>query len=254
VFHRPSPTLPRMTRVALLADVHGNYPALETVLGESKLQTFDELVFAGDLVMNGPQPEECLLRIMTSRCDGVIGNTDLEVLAGSDAVAAWTCERLSADALGYLAELSLAPRDAPRHVQPPRRPRRRPRHSAQQFRPSYPRASPPRNYVCRADVGGPEVEAQAIVRGVEAGLLVFGHLHYTSVRRFAHLYVASLGSVGFPFDGDPRATYAVAEWTGDSWALEHHRGAYDHERVARTLETSTIPFSARYAAMIRQVR
>lgn len=100
----------------------------------------------------------------------------------------------------------------------------------------------------------PEREAQATVCGVVAGLLVFGHLHYASARRLGHMQVASLGSVGFPFDGDPRAAYAVAERTGVSRQLEHHRVVYDHKQVARTLEASTLPLAERYAAMIREAR
>lgn len=234
----------------MLAHVHGNNATLEAVLVEPELQTCDRFIFAGDLVMNGPQPKKCLSRIMVLGCGGVIGNTDLEVLTGNDPVASWTRKRLSGDALEYLATLPtlhrITPTDDPFddlvvvHATP---------------RSSFDLLIlEPHPLGTTFTEVTPEPEARAMMRGVEAGLLVFGHLHYASARRLGHVQVASLGSVGFPFDGDPRAAYAVAEWTGASWRLEHHRVAYDHEQVAQMLEASTIPSAARYAAMIRKAR
>jgi hypothetical protein len=66
--------------------------------------------------------------------------------------------------------------------------------------------------------------------------------------------VTSIGSVGFPFDLDPRAAYALARWQDGRWTVEHRRVAYDHEAVARQLEMSDIPFATRYATMIRQAK
>ena len=48
-------------RVAALADVHGNLPALEAVLAEVDEEAPDVVVFGGDLVW-GPWPSECLRR------------------------------------------------------------------------------------------------------------------------------------------------------------------------------------------------
>jgi hypothetical protein len=61
----------------------------------------------------------------------------------------------------------------------------------------------------------------------------------------------SLGSVGFPFDNNPAAAYALARWRPEGWTVEHRRVVYDHEAVARALDNSTIPAGARFAARIR---
>jgi hypothetical protein len=76
-----TPRLTNPERIAVLADVHGNLPALEAVLGEVDSEAFDLVVSAGDQV-SGPMPAECLDH------DG-----------GPQAAAAdrWAGERLRAD-------------------------------------------------------------------------------------------------------------------------------------------------------------
>ena len=46
--------------VAVIADIHGNAVALNAVLEDLKRRPYDCLVVAGDLVLNGPRPSECL--------------------------------------------------------------------------------------------------------------------------------------------------------------------------------------------------
>lgn len=72
-----------MSRIAVIADVHGNLPALEAVLAEIEREGFDAIVFCGD-VMDGPAEQECLARLrgLGERLRWVRGNADRE--AGLD--------------------------------------------------------------------------------------------------------------------------------------------------------------------------
>ena len=90
-----------------------------------------------------------------------------------------------------------------------------------------------------------------MLAGVEFQTMVYGHLHYASAARRRNGQLFSIGSVGFPYDGDPRAAYALADWDGREWKLAHRRVDYDHESVARAVERSDMLFAARYAAMLR---
>src|SRR5256885_16657826 len=67
----------QVSRVAVLADVHGNLPALEAVLAEIDRVATDVIVIAGD-VMVGPMARECLdvLRDFGSDARWIRGNTD----------------------------------------------------------------------------------------------------------------------------------------------------------------------------------
>lgn len=64
-------------RVAVLADVHGNLPALEAVLAEVEAEAVDAIVLNGDLA-DGPMPAQTLDRLeaLGDRAVWVRGNTD----------------------------------------------------------------------------------------------------------------------------------------------------------------------------------
>ena len=65
---------------------------------------------------------------------------------------------------------------------------------------------------------------------VKGGRLVFGHTHLAFARTGpGGVELVNPGSVGMPFDGDPRAAYAVVR---DGGELEHRRVAYDHHASA----------------------
>ena len=60
--------------------------------------------------------------------------------------------------------------------------------------------------------------------------LVFGHTHLPFRRETSGgLELVNPGSAGMPWDGDPRAAYAVVT---DAGTIEHRRVAYDHQASA----------------------
>ena len=71
-----------MTRIALLSDVHGNLAALEAVPKEIRREKPDAVLVAGDLVLNGPDPNGTVdaLRVLESEGALIVsGNTDIAV-------------------------------------------------------------------------------------------------------------------------------------------------------------------------------
>lgn len=75
----------RGMRVAVLADIHGNLPALEAVLAEPDLGSADRLVLLGDIAL-GPMPAEALdlLASLEERAVWVHGNCEREVVSAYD--------------------------------------------------------------------------------------------------------------------------------------------------------------------------
>ena len=61
--------------------------------------------------------------------------------------------------------------------------------------------------------------------------LVFGHTHlpFRRVSAFGGTELVNPGSVGLPFDGDPRAAYALVAADAQ---VEHRRVAYDNGAAA----------------------
>lgn len=211
--------------VAVLADVHGNLHALEAVLSDLERRFPDAVVWAGDLVMNGPHPAEVLAYIMQSGTSAVIGNTDEEAVKGTDVVARWAQERIGEEGVGCLQVLPLSHRVTPPGGASPT--------DDLLVVHATPRSCDDLLILEPHPLGTtftqptPMAEAARMLNGERANLVVYGHIHYASAGIVNAQRLASVGSVGFPFDGDRRAAYALAAWDGSGWQLEHRRVAYD---------------------------
>jgi hypothetical protein len=84
---------------------------------------------------------------------------------------------------------------------------------------------------------------------LDAATVVYGHIHRPYVRMLAtRLTIANSGSVGMPWDGDPRASYLLVE-DGRPHVV---RVEYDVEREAATLLSSGYPDAPRLAEMRRR--
>ena len=72
-------------RVAVLADIHGNLPALDAVLADVARAAPDRIVIAGD-VAAGPMPRETLDRLSDLGEDAIylMGNGDREMVEAFD--------------------------------------------------------------------------------------------------------------------------------------------------------------------------
>ncbi len=103
-------------RYAVLSDTHGNLEALEAVLEEVEKQGYDKMIFLGDFVGYGPNPNECV-ELLREKVDlAVLGNHDAAVLNPKEAetfneyarrAVEWTREVLTEENKKYLASLPL---------------------------------------------------------------------------------------------------------------------------------------------------
>ena len=111
-----SPKRKNLTRepIALLADVHANYPALQAVLAELRRQGVRQGLVLGDIVGYGPHPRECIRALKQCGFMALKGNHDYAVTeaqykfgfsAHAKRVAEWTRTHLNAQELSWLEEL-----------------------------------------------------------------------------------------------------------------------------------------------------
>ncbi len=232
--------------IAVVADIHGNADALEAVLSDLATQPYNALVVAGDLVMNGPKPLESLALVRALDAPTLCGNNEWSIAEARDSPSPdpgveWVREQLDEEGLDYIASLPLQHRITP------------------------PGGSSPEDdllvvHATPTDVFGviitephplgttftevtPEDEVVAMLGGAEADLILYGHIHYASSGVVRGQRLASIGSVGFPYDGDTRAAYALVTWDGDGWRVAHRRVQYDHLAVAAALRQSDFPFA-----------
>jgi putative phosphoesterase len=215
-------------KIAIVSDVHGNLVALEAVLADLDGQKPDLIVHGGDLAFNGPRPAECVDRIRSLGWPGVLGNMDeaLESRRGRHPSIDWARERLGEEPNRWLQKLPLEWR--------------------QERRVALVHAVPGDLW----KAVGPQTEdseLRAIYGPLGARLAVYCHIHRPYVRDLADLTVANTGSVGLPFDGDPRSSYLLV----DDGKPDIRRVEYDVERAVREVEESAHPDAATIAGIYR---
>lgn len=88
-------------RRALISDIHANLEALEVVLDDIKAQGITEIFCLGDIIGYGPNPRECIDRVMETCKLSLLGNHDQGALfdpdgfnIGAERAIFWTREQL----------------------------------------------------------------------------------------------------------------------------------------------------------------
>ncbi len=243
-----------MYTIAILADIHGNLAALDAVLADLATQPHHGVVLAGDLLANGPWPRETLARIQTLTATVLRGNMDEAVVqaTANDGASRWAHEQIGAEGVAYLADLPFEGRITPPGGRSP----------ADDLLIVH---ATPRNVhdvlILQPEPNGttfdtitPEAEAAAMLGDTEAALIVYGHIHYFSAGHVNGLRLQSIGSVGFPFDRDHRAAYALARWDGARWNIIPRRVEYLYQGTLDAIRQSGQPLAERYAQMILQAK
>lgn len=219
-------------KLAVLADIHANLAALETVLADIDTWQPDVVIVAGDIVNRGPQPRACLERVLArSRTAGwrlLLGNHEEYVLYQAEPTTPrhgpeaelyrssyWTYRQLD-ELMPVLARLPFA-----QSVAAPNGSLARAAHSSMRSTRDGIFAATP-DAVVREQIGS-----------VVPAVFVVGHTHLPLIRQVNKTLVVNVGAVGVPFDGDPRASYGRMIWTPRGWQAEIVRLSYD---LARTLQ------------------
>jgi predicted phosphodiesterase len=232
-------------RVALVSDVHGNLTALEAVVADLQRRGADVVVHGGDLALMGPRPAEVVDRIRELGWPGVVGNTDellwrpqeherqlerapklarlLELIF--DAYAPDTRERLGEERVAWLRTLD-------------------PEHRTDEL--TVVHAQP--DDLWRAPMpDAKDDELSQVYKPLAADRVGYGHIHRPFARNLGGVTVANAGSVGLPWDGDPRAAYLLF----DDGVPNIIRVEYDVEEEVRALRAAGHPDAERLAQMRR---
>ena len=196
-------------RDAVLFDIHGNIDALDAVLADAAAAGCDGLVLGGDVAYMGPAPDACVdrVRAFPGRVVAIRGNTDRMIASGDDAIAEWAAGRLGDERVAWLGGLQ------PERVLP--------EHDALLVH------AVPGDDERRIDPDTPDAIAEALVGDSGHATLLCGHVHIQYARRVGTVEVVNPGSVGFPFDGDQAAAWAIV----DDGTIELRRTGYDVERA-----------------------
>lgn len=218
-------------KIAVLSDIHGNLPALQTTTQDIEAWQPDLVVVDGDIVNRGPLSLDCLEFVQAKQRTAdwrvVRGNHEDYLLACDrpDAprsgpeyelwrFAFWAHDQLN----GHLAVLQTLPNQfswtAP---------------DGSEFRVVHASMRNNRDGIYADSSDDVLYQQIAPVPGV----FVTAHTHRPLIRRFNDSLVVNVGSVGAPFDRDTRASYGRFLWTHDGWQSEIIRLPYDVAQTER---------------------
>ncbi|MGD9030974.1 MAG: metallophosphoesterase family protein [Anaerolineae bacterium] len=241
-----------MTRLAVLADVHGNLPALEAVLLDVEQQDVDGIIAAGDYVTSGPFPVEVVRRLRALGASMIRGNAERYLLdyRAREAPEAWhtsyqwaglrwSYQQLDAETLDFIAQLPEQRAFAWGGAAPIRVVHGSPRSP-------FERLFPDRNpgALCWfREAGLLPLERDLphlkwTLERVGESVLVCAHTHIPWMQRDGGRLAVNPGAVSLSFVGDTRAHYALLTWVDGRWCVEHRAVPYDLDRVRRAFRTT----------------
>jgi CHAD domain-containing protein/predicted phosphodiesterase len=218
---------------ALLADVHGNLPALRAVLRDAVREGADRALCAGDVVGLGPYPDECIVLLRGAAISCVKGNFDE---ATADYLLRGEGKFQNHAALASIAGLeknSLVWLDAlPPHLQTG---------SLAMYHAS------PWSLREKVEMAATDTVLDRVVRESSGSIIVLGHTHEQMVLGHGGALIINPGSVGRQGDGDPRARYALLDGEG---GVRLRVVAYPEEETAA--EADACGFPAALGEMFRR--
>jgi len=232
----------------ILSDIHANKEAFAAVLAHVKRKPWDKVVFLGDLVGYGANPNQAVdqMRAIRKPFVGIRGNHD-KVCAGIEdgemfnrialEAAMWTRRKLTGSNMKWLTSLPRGPMvvDGAFAIS----------HGTPIDEDAY--------------IFG-EIEALNVFRQTAFPLCFFGHSHFpvlfglspdaiqtvltdTEAFRFrlepGVRYLVNPGSIGQPRDGNPLASFAMFD--SDSRSVTIYRVPYKVERAQRKILDAGLP-------------
>jgi diadenosine tetraphosphatase ApaH/serine/threonine PP2A family protein phosphatase len=234
-------------RLAFFADIHANRQAFMACLEAAASRGAERFIFLGDYVGYGADPEWTIDTVMEligqgalavrGNHDNAIGTPSETMNADAQTAIEWTRGRLGAPQRLFLAELPLSREEDDRlyvHSE-----------ASQPARWHYVRSA--------ADAG-------RSLMATDAHVTFCGHIHRPALYSMSvtgkltsfvpvsgvavqllsgRRWLAVLGSVGQPRDGDPAAAYAMLDTT--SRELTYCRVPYDVDAAARRIRDSGLP-------------
>lgn len=225
-------------KLAILADIHGNLPALEAILDDLERERPDQVYLVGDLVNRCPWSNEVLAILRDKNWPSVQGNHDLTVgvLDKDNPYPPFDNRARFPDLWWTLAHMHEADRAYLRNLPP-------------ELTIAHPNL--PAIRVVHGVPGDPfvgfEANAPAVNRAKAANvtepIIIAGHTHRPMWEYMDNLQILNPGGVGISHNGDPRAHYLLlhgqsAHTKSSRWEPEFRVLDYDRAAVAHAFHES----------------
>nr|WP_294921676.1 metallophosphoesterase family protein [uncultured Flavobacterium sp.] len=232
-------------RIAILSDIHANFPALEQTLKSIEQQNIDAVYCLGDLVGYNVCPNAVINEIRKRHIPTLAGNHDVKAVQihneGSNDSESYAYQIVGKEQIKYLSAL-------PAHI------KLEFQTADKLIRILMVHGSPYSNkeYLLEDKI---EKDFTDIFLDCNADILICGHSHkpYHRVlenptKKGNYFHAINAGSVGKPKDGNPKCCYAVITISQSSKlckkggiGVEFVRVDYDIEKAAQAIEESILP-------------
>jgi len=232
-------------RLLLIADIHGNFPALEAIDRQLDAGSFQAIINSGDSLVYAPFPNETLDWLQKHRAISILGNTDrkvIKLLLGKSfhkpkkpekrVMYTSTAEELTEENRNYLLSLNA-------QVEVPLQSLFA-TGNARQLKLGIFHGSPadPDEFLFAETEDARFTELAALT---SCDIVVTGHSHSAYHKQLSRVHFINPGSVGRMFDGDPRASCAVLEISARSIRVHHFRIPYDVDRLVLQIRKKALP-------------
>jgi putative phosphoesterase len=218
-------------RLAVLADIHGNIPALEAVLKEIEKDAVDGLVVAGDMVA-GPNPVEVINRLRELNALMIRGNNEGYILRFASGEAPdwwyttrqwsfmhWNYRRMDDDTLDFIKALPEQRTIEVVGTDPIRMVHGSPRNISELIYPAK-------------DMSPLETALGLVSEPV----LIFGHTHEPWQMRQNGQLALNPGAVCGTFMGKTGGSYAILSWENNRWEVELRELHYNMALIRKAFE------------------
>jgi predicted phosphodiesterase len=234
-------------RLAILTDIHANREAFSAVLADMAGRGIDRIVFLGDFVGYGPDPDWCLNKVMElvgqgavavrGNHDRAVGVPDGTLNAHARRVIDWTVNRLTVPQKMFLADLPLVIEEGDILF-------------------THASANDPGDWIYVTN----DLKARPSFIMSQARVILVGHVHRPLLfscdlagRVSGHpvpvghplpllrsrRWLGVVGSVGQPRDGGSLAGYAILDKGTNE--LTYRRVGYDSATTARKVRAAGLP-------------
>jgi putative phosphoesterase len=225
-------------KITLIADIHGNLPALQAVLRHARAQQATQTILnLGDSVGYGPFPDEVVRTIQGAAFTNIIGNYDKYVIdkkrrkegwqkvktPNKRAMFAWTYKALSKTSRRYLKSLP-----EQREVEI----------NGTSLLLTH---GSPASLSEHLRIDTPDERFRELAEGVNTPVVLCGHSHQAFLREAVGVQFINPGSVGRLDDGDPRASYAILDIQQGVVKVRFFRVPYDIQAVVRQVRQAGFP-------------
>jgi len=223
-------------KVAFISDIHGNAVALDAVLKDIETREVDKIFVLGDLCFRGPEPSRSLEIIRFLDCDVIKGNADEWLVRGinkgevpdtaleiMNLEREWSLRQLDSQALEYLSGLPTELKFEYGKVK------------IFAFH-----ATPDSLFEIVQPTENEDILEEKFMEN-EADIYIYAHIHKPYIRYIKGKSVINTGSVGLPFDGLTKASYALVDIGDKGFQLSNVRVEYDLNKVIKQFQESDYP-------------